>query len=246
MSLVVEALKKAARLGDRSQRSGQILETAIAGGSTRSRPRVLMFATLVAAAAAGVVLYRAPVTPPEPMPTASEQAQTTSAPPAVDSAPRAPAAGDSADALLTKGISQLREQQLTEARDSFKEAVRLAPDSPEAHTALGLSLRRLKAYPEAEKEYRTALQLNPAYPEAMNNLGLLLDLSGKIDEAMAWYQKALERKPGYHEAHLNLAIALERSGKLKDAREHYQAFLKSPPAELADVTKLVQQRLSAL
>jgi Flp pilus assembly protein TadD len=251
MSLVVEALKKAARVGDRSARSAQVLETAIAGGNKRGRWfKIGAMATLVAAAAAGVVLYRQPVhTPERPAQVATEPMPAVSTPPVVDSTPNSPAAASSesaTQALLTKGIGQLRDQHAAEARETFKEAVRLAPDSPEAHTALGLSLRRLKAYADAETEYRTALRLNPGYAEAMNNLGLLLDLQGKTDEAISWYQKALARKADYHEAHLNLAIALERNGKAKEAREHYQAFLKSPPAALADVTRLVEQRLSAL
>jgi Flp pilus assembly protein TadD len=252
MSLVVEALKKAARLGDRSARSGQVLETAIAGGNKRGWwSKIGIMATLAAAAAAGVVLYGQPVRSPEPRaPIASSRpAQPVLSSPIADASPKTPgpsSAESETQAALTKGIGQLRDQHLAEARETFKEAVRLAPDSAEAHMALGLSLKRLKAYADAEAEYRTALRLDPGYPEAMNNLGLLLDLQGKTEEAISWYQKALGRKPGYHEAHLNLAIALERSGKAKEARDHYQAFLKSPPAALADVTRLVEQRLSAL
>lgn len=251
MSLVVEALKKAARLGDRSLRSGQTPETAITGGNKRSKWfTIRIVATLVAAAAAGVVLYGQSVRTPEPpAPLTAKPAQPILSPPTAESMPKSPvpAASDAEpQPLLTKGIGQLRDQHLAEARDTFKEAVRLAPNSPEAHIAFGLSLKRLKAYADAEAEYRTALRLDPGNAEGMNNLGLLLDVQGKSEDAISWYQKALDKKPDYHEAHLNLAIALERSGKAKEAKGHYQAFLKSPPAALADVTRLVEQRLSAL
>jgi tetratricopeptide (TPR) repeat protein len=71
------------------------------------------------------------------------------------------------------GVEYVQNQQFTEARTSFEEAVRLMPHESVNHSNLGFSLAVAGDLNSAEQEARTAIQLDPANSQAKTLLDLL-------------------------------------------------------------------------
>jgi tetratricopeptide (TPR) repeat protein len=145
-----------------------------------------------------------------------------------------------------KGLSYYHEKKFQEAEGEFLAVLSLDPNHAVAHNNLGLTYHAQGRRQEAALEYLSALKIEPSFAEAMNNLGLLYDQQGRADEAMSLYDRAVKIKPDYFEAHLNYAIILERLGYLAEAKRHYQRFLSQAPSDLDDVVMNVQARLPNL
>ena len=71
------------------------------------------------------------------------------------------------------GVEYVQNQQFTEARNSFEEAVRLMPHESVNHSNLGYSLAVAGDWNSAEQEARTALQLDPANAKAKTLLEII-------------------------------------------------------------------------
>jgi len=70
-------------------------------------------------------------------------------------------------------VEYVQNQQFTEARNSFEEAVRLMPHESVNHSNLGYSLAVAGDWNSAEQEARTALQLDPANAKAKTLLEII-------------------------------------------------------------------------
>ncbi|MCI0527851.1 MAG: tetratricopeptide repeat protein [Nitrospira sp.] len=145
-----------------------------------------------------------------------------------------------------KGLAYYHEKRFKEAEEEFLAILTLDPNHAVAHNNLGLIYYAQGKGQEAALEYLSALRIDPNFAEAMNNLGLLYDQQGRAEEAMSLYDRAVKIKPDYIEAHLNYAIILERLGYLEEAKRHYQRFLSQAPSDLGDVVMSVQARLPNL
>jgi tetratricopeptide (TPR) repeat protein len=145
-----------------------------------------------------------------------------------------------------KGLSYYHEKKFEEAEQEFLAILALDPNHTVAHNNLGLTYYAQGRGQEAALKYLSALKIEPNFAEAMNNLGLLYDQQGRAEEAMSLYDRAVKIKPDYFEAHLNYAIILERLGYLEEAKRHYQRFLSQAPSDLDDVVMSVQARLPNL
>lgn len=147
---------------------------------------------------------------------------------------------------LKLGINFFQNQKFKEAEDEFVRVVSLQPANAVAHNNLGLVFKAEGRVADAEAQYLMALQINPKYPEALNNLGLLYDQQGRVQEAIQQYHKAIEISPDYPDAHLNYAEVLERAGYPEEARRHYQAFLSTGSAVSPSLRLRIQQHLDTL
>ncbi len=145
-----------------------------------------------------------------------------------------------------KGLADYHEKKFKEAEEEFLAILALDPNHAIAHNNLGLIYYAQGKGQEAALEYLSALRIDPNFAEAMNNLGLMYDQQGRAEEAMSLYDRAVKIKPDYFEAHLNYAIILERLGYLEEAKRHYQRFLSQAPSDLDDVVASVQTRLPNL
>ena len=145
-----------------------------------------------------------------------------------------------------RGLAHYNEKRFKEAEQEFTAILAVDPSQAVAHNNLGLVYHAQGRDKEAVIEYLAALRINPSLAEAMNNLGLLYDQQGRAEEAVNLYERALKINPKYSEAHLNYAIILERLGYLEEARKHYQSFLSLAPGNLGDVVASVQARLPNL
>ncbi len=126
-----------------------------------------------------------------------------------------------------------RENNLTEAIDSYRRAVAVNSGYAKAHFNLArlLALKGLEA--EAMAHYRRVIEIRPDHADAHNDLGLLLDLKGEDAAALAEFRKAIQLEPDHHKALFNLAELLAKQGDLAGATTRYEQAARIDPNESA-------------
>jgi tetratricopeptide (TPR) repeat protein len=239
MSIIHEALKKAARESSSGSVGGSGIDYFGYEGTPRRVPRWVISAGLVFLG--GVALYyllRAGLP--------HSHSSITIQPSQVVRPTATPTPTVDALAQMTEGLDFFKKGDLPKAEKAFETAVRLAPDLAVAHNNLGLVLRSEGRLKEAAIQYQEALRLNVQYAEANHNLGLVYDLMGRFDEAIAHYQRALELNPSLAESHYQLAVALERDGALDGAKREYRSFLADVKGLSSEKLEMVSQHLQDL
>jgi tetratricopeptide (TPR) repeat protein len=136
---------------------------------------------------------------------------------------------DSCLAQNNLGVILRGRGELTEARQHYEQAVRIAPDYFEAHNNLGNVLLQLGDAPAAIEEFGRALQIQPNQPETRYNLGNALLQLGKLANAITEYETALRIRPDYAEAHNNLGSALLESDKVTEAIAQFEQAVRLHP-----------------
>jgi len=148
----------------------------------------------------------------------------------------ADALGNLGNALQTLGRGKRlyraplqRNDELDQAVEAYRAALRLKPDDPQTHNNLGSALEAQGHFAEAVACYQTALRLKPRYAEALFNLGNAYGAQALLDEAVTAYRAALDAQPEYPEALNNLANALKEGGQVEEAIAAYRAALALKP-----------------
>ncbi len=83
-----------------------------------------------------------------------------------------------AQLLNNLGVSLKNIDEITEAAEMLRHAIRYQPNYPEAHNNLGAALEQADDIAAAAANYLTALELNPEHPAPVNNLKRLLGEPG--------------------------------------------------------------------
>ncbi|CAD6495026.1 MAG: TPR repeat protein [Candidatus Argoarchaeum ethanivorans] len=83
-------------------------------------------------------------------------------------------------------------EQFDEAKNEWREAIRINSDYAWAHYNLGLLFKDLKQFDEAKNEWREAIRINPDDAWAHNNLGILLSETERPEEAKKELKTARE------------------------------------------------------
>jgi len=112
--------------------------------------------------------------------------------------------GESAEAQLLIGTTQLMSGQYAEAGKTLARAVTLNPDLPEVYASYGMALMKAGDAEAAGRAFRQELARDPASYVANLNLGILLRGQGKLDEAMPLLRRAKDIRP--HDAQALLEI----------------------------------------
>ena len=141
------------------------------------------------------------------------------------------------------GIAFGREGKVTEALDSYRQALRLEPTSPVVHYNMGSLLGLQGELQLANDHLRSALRNNPGYVEARNNLGNVLIMQGDYIGAAGQFHAALRENPAFKKLHFNLAVALIKSGDFNVAREQLEQYQKMSldPFEAYEANALLSQ-----
>jgi arylsulfatase A-like enzyme/tetratricopeptide (TPR) repeat protein len=139
------------------------------------------------------------------------------------------------------GVMHLRARRLEEAREAFRNALRIDALNGVAHTGLANVLIEEGRLDEAMRELRLALRFDPNQPGALASLASLLSKQGAHDNAIALCERAFELSPKYPQAHNNIGLVYRRQGRLDLAEEHYLKaieygpFLDAPHVNLAQL-----------
>ena len=131
-----------------------------------------------------------------------------------------------ADALIAQGNSAESAGRLEEARELYREAVRLAPQYARAHLNLGIALEALGDSAGAVASHEQALALDGANPYAAYNLGKLRFAHGAPGEAERLLRQALRSRPDFPEARIVLGCALAAQDRPEAAAAELEAALQ--------------------
>lgn len=106
--------------------------------------------------------------------------------------------------------------ELDAARDSFQQALRIAPENAELHSDYGYLCYLLQQWDEADRHLARAVALNPGFAPAHTNRGLVAARRGQTEIALAHFGRA---GCSAEEARENLALA----GRLNAADQTVQS-----------------------
>lgn len=136
-----------------------------------------------------------------------------------------------AEAHYMMGVSNLRDQNTTQALKEFLKAERIDADNAELQSALGQTYILKGAYDLAEIHFLRALELNPTSPEIKNNLAALYLSMERWDDALKYFKKAttdlLFTRPEV--AHTGMGFVYFKKGNYVDAIAAYKQALLSNP-----------------
>ncbi|MCX7604869.1 MAG: tetratricopeptide repeat protein [Bryobacteraceae bacterium] len=122
-----------------------------------------------------------------------------------------------AQAKLIEGLLLYRRGMWAEAKEAFREVVRLQPDFQPAIAALGrlelLERNDAAAIPLLEK----AVELNPQDAESTYQLGVLYDRNGDSEKGKKMLERAIRLRANYADPHYQLGRIYHREGDLEKA-----------------------------
>lgn len=134
---------------------------------------------------------------------------------------------DDADALFTLGLAQ-SEQDVTQAIDTFRRVLAMAPRHALARYNLALVLRRSDRLAEAIAELEQVLAIDPR-PQAHYTLGVIYWHQGRLDRAVGALEAAIASEPAYAEAHYALGTVLAERRETPGALEALRRALALRP-----------------
>ena len=124
-----------------------------------------------------------------------------------------------AERYYRKGASYQQEGRLSQAIESYTEALTFDPDHLKAHIGLATTYLQTSRFKEAEHELVYLYALRPKDVTTLYNFGLLLCQTGQYVSAEAKLRKLLELDPFHLEASLLLASIYEERGGINKALE---------------------------
>jgi tetratricopeptide (TPR) repeat protein len=124
-----------------------------------------------------------------------------------------------AERYYKKGVSYQQEGTLSQAIESYTEALTFDPDHLQTHMNLATAYLQTSRFREAEQELAYLYAVRPKDPMVLFNFGLLLYRTGEYVSAEAKLRKLLEQDPFHLEANLLLASIYEERGGINKAVE---------------------------
>jgi putative PEP-CTERM system TPR-repeat lipoprotein len=141
-------------------------------------------------------------------------------------------AKNSAPLLTLRGEAYLATGDAAKARESFDQALALAPNSGEAMVGLARHALMQKDADGAERHIADAIAKDAKNPEVWIFRGAMLRTQNKPPEALAAYDKALALAPDHRTAHLDRAHLEIGLGKFDAAKADIDAASKISPGNL--------------
>ena len=137
--------------------------------------------------------------------------------------------GDSAEARLLLGTTELAVHQPQAALADLQKAIELDPQLVSAHSIYGRALMDAANPQEAQNAFRAELSINPNDFDANLYLGVLLKEEQRYPEALPYLQHALEVRPGDPGARYQIAALHLAEQDFSDARRELEALVKASP-----------------
>jgi len=128
------------------------------------------------------------------------------------------------------GLIAAQEGRMTEATQSFQQALRLNPESVIALENLGNAYRQQKLWDQARAAFERALAINPESPEANYGLAMVYAAADDTQQTYQYLQRALQFRPDYGEALNNLGVLHMRTRRRDQAVATLQKCMRVAPA----------------
>lgn len=137
--------------------------------------------------------------------------------------------GDSADAYMLAGATQLDLDDYEHARRNLEQALRLNPKLPGLHTLVGMARDKTGDQKDAEPAFREAIKENADDFNANLYLGALLYKRRDVDEAKIYLDRAVKLKPSDLMARYESALLKSTSGDYEAAAQQLESVVKDNP-----------------
>jgi putative PEP-CTERM system TPR-repeat lipoprotein len=141
-------------------------------------------------------------------------------------------AKNSAPLLVLRGEAYLATGDAAKAKESFEQALALAPNSGAALVGLARHAMMAQDVASAERYVADAAAKDPKNPEVWMFKGAILHSQNKRPEALAAYDQALALKPDHRTAHIEKAYLEIGLGKFDAAKADIDAANKTTPGSL--------------
>jgi len=124
------------------------------------------------------------------------------------------------DYLSTKGVFLHKMNDLSQAIDSYRAALAIAPSHAFAHFNLGLIFMKMGKTVEAIQEWEAVVRVNPGDVNALFNIAVAMAQIGRQKEAISYYERVIKIQPHHVQAHQNLGILFRDLRKFDKAKFH--------------------------
>lgn len=131
------------------------------------------------------------------------------------------------------GNAQRAQGLLSQAEESHRHAIALAPTQASHAYNLAIVLTDQHKLPEAAEAYRQAIAANPAFADAHFNLGILQQKLQELDAAEGSFKAAVQAQPAHAQAWCNLGALHARRGRLDEAHAALKQAIRLAP-DMAD------------
>jgi tetratricopeptide (TPR) repeat protein len=137
--------------------------------------------------------------------------------------------GDSAEARLLLGTTELAVHQPQAAIADLQKAIELDPKLVSAHSIYGRALMEAANPEEAQKAFSAELSINPNDFDSNLYLGVFLKEEQRYDEALPYLQHALEVRPGDPGVRYQIAAIRLAKQDYREAQRELEALVKASP-----------------
>jgi tetratricopeptide (TPR) repeat protein len=137
--------------------------------------------------------------------------------------------GESAEAHLMLGTTELMANDDARALEEFTRAIELNPTLPSLHAFYGRALLDTGNRPRAMEAFRRELELNPNDFDSNLYLGVILKQDEKFDEALRYLRRALEIRPQALDARYQIGSLYVSIGNFAEAQRILEELVKEAP-----------------
>lgn len=130
---------------------------------------------------------------------------------------------------LRRGEQYFAQEQWSEARIEFWNALKIDPDVADAHYKMAESLLNLQQYGDARWEYKEAIRLSPDRLDWRFRLAEILTVAGESSEAREQVEAILSRDPDHADALVLRAVAMARDRDPEKALRDIDRALEIEP-----------------
>ncbi len=137
--------------------------------------------------------------------------------------------GESAEAHLMLGTTELMAGDDADALKEFTRAIGLNPKLPSAHSSYGRALLDTGNRDQAMEAFRHELELNPNDFDSNLYLGVVLKQEQKFDQALGYLRRALQIRPRAPDVRYQIGSLCVSTGNLTEAQQILEELVKEAP-----------------
>lgn len=130
---------------------------------------------------------------------------------------------------IEQGDNFLGDDNVDQAIQIYRQAVKAFPNSSQAHERLGKALSLAGQLADAKRADQKAIELDPLNARAHGNLGWILGMQKKYHQAIQEERIAIHLDPSIASSHLTLALALASIGNYDAALEANREAIRLEP-----------------
>jgi len=147
--------------------------------------------------------------------------------------------------IARRGERLLSKNELPEARENLRQALRIDPDLPEVRLRLAGLERRLGDWELAFLEYQTTTEMHPEDPDGWLGLADLMVRSGLVSAPEAALDSAIDAAPRRADAHRMRAAVRFELGRYRGALRDAELAIAAEPTDVASWALLIRSTAHA-